>query len=327
MTIGIDLGGTNIAAGLVDEAGKIIVSIKRPTKSSRGRDAVISDMCHMCGELIAEAEKRGLPRPTAVGVGVPGVVDKGMALTHRIPNLGHGWDKLPLKRLMEEITGLKVWIDNDANLAALAEHKSGALQGAENGILLTLGTGIGGGFILNGKPFRGSYGLAPEVGHMVVGSNFYNCNCGKNGCFETFSSATALIRYTEKLITDHRHSSSPLYKAKDEGKLDAYAIFEAAKGGDPLGMESVDHFCTYLAAGVVNLIDLLDPEIIAFGGGVAHAGEFLLEQLRNKVSGILFAEDFPTARFALASMGNDAGIIGAAMLAQIMAEQEAAQLR
>lgn len=318
MTIGIDLGGTNIAAGLVDEAGKLIHSIKRPTGTHRGRQAIVQDMCDMCLELAAEAEQRGLPRPQAVGVGVPCVVDKAMAFIHRAANLGEGWFDVPLKEIMEAATGMKVWLDNDGNLAGLAEHRAGALQGVENGLLLTLGTGIGGGFILGGQLFRGSYGLGPEVGHMVIGDNFYNCNCGKNGCFETFASATAAIRYAEKLISEGQHPQSTLHQTAKEGHLNAHAIFEAAKRNDPLGAEVVDRLTTYLAVGIVNLIVLLDPEVIALGGGVAHAGDFLLNQVKAKVEANLFLKDFPTARFELAQMGNNAGIIGAAMLGQMM---------
>ncbi len=318
MTIGVDLGGTNIAAGLVDEAGQLIYSLKRPTDTHRGRDAIVADMCALCMELVAEAEKRGLPRPVAVGVGVPCVVDKSMALIHTAANLGAGWVDVPLKRLMEDVTGLKVWLDNDGNLAGLAEHQAGALKGVENGLLLTLGTGIGGGFILNGKLFRGSYGLAPEVGHMVIGENFYDCNCGKNGCFETFASATAVIRYAEKLVREGQYPESSLHQAAQMGHLSAHTIFEAAKESDSLGMAAVDRLTTYLAVGIVNLINLMDPEVIALGGGVAHAGDFLLDQVKLKVSETLFLKDFPTARFELAQMGNNAGIIGAAMLGRMM---------
>lgn len=321
MTIGIDLGGTNIAAGLVDEAGELIHSIKRPTDTHRGRDAIVADMCAMCKELVTESEKRGLPRPTAVGVGVPCVVDKSMALIHTAANLGAGWVDVPLKRLMEDVTGLKVWLDNDGNLAGLAEHQIGALKGVENGLLLTLGTGIGGGFIINGKLFRGSHGLAPEVGHMVIGENFYDCNCGKNGCFETFASATAVIRYAEKLVREDKYPASSLHKAAEMGSLNAHTIFEAAKGHDPLGVEAVDRLTTYLAVGIVNLINLMDPEVIALGGGVAHAGAFLLDQVKRKVSERVFLPDFPTARFELAQLGNNAGIIGAAMLGRMMTVQ------
>lgn len=320
MTIGIDLGGTNIAAGLVDETGNILCAIKRATDTHRGRDAIVADMCDMCMELVDEAQKRGLPRPGAVGVGVPCLVDKDMALVHKAANLGTGWDKVPLKRLMEDVTGLKVWIDNDGNLAGLAEHTVGALKGVDNGLLLTLGTGIGGGFILNGKLFRGTYGLAPEVGHMVIGKNFYDCNCGKNGCFETFASATGLIRYAEKQVREGMHPTSSLHRAADMGQLNAHTIFEAAKVADPLGVEAVDRLTTYLAVGIVNLINLIDPEVIALGGGVAHAGDFLLDQVKRKVSDNLFAKGFPTARFELARTGNDAGIIGAAMLGRMMKE-------
>lgn len=322
MTIGIDLGGTNIAAGLVDETGKLIFSVKRPTDTQRGRDAIVEDMCAMAMELVAEAEKRGLPRPAAIGVGVPCVVDKSMALIHTAANLGAGWVDVPLKRLMEDVTGLKVWLDNDGNLAGLAEHQAGALKGVENGLLLTLGTGIGGGFILNGKLFRGSYGLAPEVGHMIIGDNFFDCNCGKNGCFETFASATAIIKYAEKQVRENAHPTSSLHQAAQMGHLNAHTIFEAAKAGDPLGVEAVDRLTSYLAIGIVNLINLMDPEVIALGGGVAHAGDFLLDQVKRKVADRLFLKDFPTARFELAQMGNNAGIIGAAMLGRMMISQQ-----
>lgn len=318
MTIGVDLGGTNIAAGLVDSSGMLVHAIKRPTGTHRGRACIVEDICQMCLELVTEAEARGLSTPQAIGIGVPCVVDKDMALIHRAANLGAGWDDVPLKQLVEAATGLKTWLDNDGNLAGLAEYHAGALKGVQNGILLTLGTGIGGGFIFNGKLYRGSYGLAPEVGHMVIGENFYNCNCGKNGCFETFASATAVIRYAEKLIAEGQYPQSILYDASRKGQLNAHRIFEAAKTGDALGFAVVDRMTTYLASGIVSLINLMDPEVIALGGGVAYAGDFLMDMVKEKVQKNLFMQDFPTARFALASMGNDAGIIGAAMLGQMM---------
>jgi len=317
MYIGIDLGGTNIAAGLVTAEGQLIHTVQRPTLTHRGRAAIVEDMCGISRELIAISEKKGLGMPIAIGIGVPCVVDRNFASIHNAANLGDGWMDVPLKSIMEQELKLPVFVDNDGNLAGLAEFQIGSLRGVENGVLLTLGTGIGGGFILGGQLFRGSHGAGPEVGHIVLGENFFDCNCGRNGCFETFASATGIIRYAEKLIEEGVYPESEKMYFSNK-PVNARMVFDAAKAGDSLGMCVVERMTDYLALGIANLVNLLDPDIVALGGGVAHAGEFLRALTESKLRKQLLSPDVASARLVFAELGNDAGIIGAGLIGKLM---------
>lgn len=317
MFIGIDLGGTNIAAGLVDIDGNIIHSTKLPTLPERGVNRVISDIVKLIEELINYKREDTKFNVQGVGIGVPGPVSPDLAHVYYCTNLG--WNDVNLKEIVESKVGIPVFIDNDANLAALAEHEAGALKDIENGVLLTLGTGIGGGLIFNNKPYRGSHGLG-ELGHMVIGENFYKCNCGKNGCFETFASATAIVKYTSKILEEKKYESSILEKPYSENRLNAKSIIDAARIGDQLALDSFERYTDYLAMGINNLINLVDPQVVALGGGVAHAGDFLYDSIQEKLKNLAFVKDFPTAKIIPAVMGNDAGIVGAAFLAKLEVE-------
>lgn len=310
MYIGIDLGGTNIAGGLVHKDGSVVEIKSVPTGKERGFEAVSADILRLIKDLIKIAPEA----VEGVGIGVPGVVDKNLSMIYYCTNLG--WYDQNLGESLSEELGLPVFIDNDANLAALAEVEAGSLSEAKNAVMLTLGTGIGGGVAVDGHILRGSHGLGSEIGHMIVGENFYDCNCGNNGCFETFSSATAVIKYAEKLVEDNKYPESPLNAiCRNEG-LSAKKVIDAAKAGDRLGNDVFDRLVRYLAIGVTNIVNIFDPEMIAFGGGVAHTGDFLIDKLSAKVESMAFIKDFPTAKLVLAELGNDAGVIGAAMLAK-----------
>ncbi|OQY39820.1 MAG: hypothetical protein B6229_03030 [Spirochaetaceae bacterium 4572_7] len=302
MVIGIDLGGTNIKSGLLDSSNSLVFDQSRPTGSTL--DEIVNNLAEIIDELKDRAKKEYQSAVTGVGIGVPGVVSKGLDHVFKCTNLG--WHDIPLKELLSDRAGLPIFIDNDANLAALAELYIGSLKGVDTGLLLTLGTGIGGGVIINGKPYRGSNGLGMEIGHMVLGENFFDCSCGKNGCFETFSSATALVKYYEKLLSDNSVKSSFEVSAKN--------IFVNARAGDKLSFEAVDRTATYLAMGIVNVINILDPAVIALGGGMAGSDGFLLKMTREKVKKNLFVKGFPSAKIELATSGNQAGTIGAALL-------------
>lgn len=310
MYIGIDLGGTNIAAGLVRKSGEVVKIKSIPTGKERGFDAVAADILSLAKELIEEADER----VEGVGIGVPGVVDNDLSMIYYCTNLE--WYDKDLGNLLSKELGIPVLVDNDANLAALAEVEVGSMKEAQNAVMLTLGTGIGGGVAVNGSILRGSHGLGSEIGHMIIGDNFYNCNCGNNGCFETFSSATAIIRYAEKLVIDGAYPESDLHTTYASRGLNAKTIIDAAKAGDALGLDAFNRLVKYLAIGVINIINIFDPEMIAFGGGVAHSGAFLIDSLSEKVNEMVFIKNFPSAKLVLAELGNDAGVIGAAMLAK-----------
>lgn len=310
MYIGIDLGGTFIKYGLFDSEYKIIYSDSIPTNCSE--EAIVLDLIYIIRDLIKKSEEEFQERVLSVGVGVPGVVTGDLEYVEECKNLN--WKGVPLKRMLEVGTSLPVFIENDANLATLAEYKLGSLKGVDTGVLLTLGTGIGSGTIIKGELYRGSNGLGQELGHMVIGNNFYDCSCGKNGCFETFSSATAVVMYAKKILK----KSSVLANIKWRFKytITAKNIFIMARKGDRFALEVIERATEYLARGIVNIINILDPDVIALGGGMATSGDLLINMTRRKINKNLFIKDFPTAKLKLAKIGNQAGILGSAILAK-----------
>ena len=302
MIIGIDVGGTNIKYGLLDSDNSLVFDSSIPT--GKTEEEIINNLANIINELKDTASNKYNSDIEGVGIGVPGVVNKGLDHIFKCTNLH--WNDLPLREILKEKTSYSAFIDNDANLAALAEYYIGSLQNIDTGVLLTLGTGVGGGVIINGKPYRGGNGLGIELGHMVIGENFFDCNCGKNGCFETFASATAIVKHFEKMIKDENITVDYEISAKE--------IFQRAEKGEKLPMRAVDRYTTYLAIGIVNIINIIDPEIITLGGGVAAAGDFLMKIIEKKVQENLFVLGFPSAKISYATAGNKAGVIGAALL-------------
>lgn len=304
MLIGLDLGGTNIAAGLVNEKGELLYKKSVPTGATRPSEEVIKDIYVLLNELVDYADEP----VKAIGIGVPGLVNKDMSIVLTCKNLN--WEHVPLMAGLKNLN-IPVAIDNDANVAAYAEYKIGSMSGVDNAVMLTLGTGVGGGIILNGQEFRGGFGLGSELGHMVVGPNFYDCNCGKNGCFETFASATAIIKYAEHLIETTELPS----KLREYDQITAKDVIDLSKEEDVIASETFARFIQYLATGIVNIINLIDPNKIALGGGVSGAGDYLLTHLNKAIEKQLFLKDYDSAEIVISSLGNDAGIIGAALLA------------
>lgn len=309
--IGIDLGGTGIKAGIVNEAGEITAKASCPTGVERGYEAVIRDMWGLCEAVIAQA-KLTAKDVKAIGIGLPGIADPS---TKRVPfctNLG--WRDVPVAQEMAKYTDIPVYIDNDATVAGLAESVAGVSKGAKNSVFITLGTGVGGGIIVNGQIYSGEHGVASEIGHMITVAGGEQCTCGNRGCWERYASATAIIREGRKFA--ETHPDCAIARAVD-GNLDAITaktVIDLAKAGDPDAVQLFDNYVYHLCVGIVNLINLYDPEVIALGGGVSHAGEFLLDAVRAKLPDMVFYKTMKYARIELAHLGNDAGIIGAAML-------------
>lgn len=311
MYIGIDLGGTNISIGLVNESGKLIYRKSCYTRSDRHYENIINDMIDLTKEMIKDKDLI-TSDIKGIGIGIPGIT---YIETGNIECVNLGWYDIPLKAIVEEKINIPVFIDNDASVAALAEYEVGSMRNTKNSVLLTLGTGVGGGIILNSRLYNGSNGIASEIGHMVVGENFYDCNCGKNGCLETFSSATAIIKYTKKLIEESE--TNTLILEKVNGNLDllnARIIFDSCKYGDEIAIKAVKRFVKYLGIGIINIINIIDPEVISLGGGVSLAGEYLLKLVKDEVEKNKLFKKSQIGRITLAETGNEAGIIGAAML-------------
>jgi len=313
MYIGIDLGGTNIAVGIVDAKGTIMHEKSCATRSEREPEEIINDMSNLVLSIL-EDSNIDLKEIEAIGIGIPGLADKDGNVIYCV-NLG--WKNVPLKSLLQNTLHKPIYIDNDATVAALAEYESGSMKNCTSGIMLTLGTGIGGGIILNGEIHSGSHGVGSELGHMVVGDNFYDCNCGRNGCLETFASSTAIIKHTKKLIEEMKDNTILLERADGNiNNINAKIIFECAKEGDKIANIAVTRLVKYLGTGILNIINFIDPEIIALGGGVAGAGEYLLDMVIAHVMANKYYEELPIAKIVLAQLGNEAGIIGAAMIAK-----------
>lgn len=309
--IGIDLGGTGIKAGVVDEKGNILSKASCPTGVERGYEAVIRDMAALCVEA-AEKSGHAMNDIHSIGIGIPGIFDPASQMVPFCTNLG--WHQVPILSEMAKYTDRPVYVDNDATVAGLAEAVAGVSAGVANSVFVTLGTGVGGGIILDGKPYAGPHGVASEIGHMITVAGGELCTCGNHGCWERYASATAIIREGRKFA--EAHPECAIAKAVN-GNLDeitAKTVIDLAKEGDADASMLFDNYVTHLCVGLVNLINLYDPEIIALGGGVSHAGEFLLDAVRAKLPSMVFYKTMPYARIELARLGNDAGIIGAAML-------------
>ena len=309
--VGIDLGGTSIKAGLVDEQGKILCKATCPTLVERGARPVVDDMAKLSLEVI---EKGGytLDDVKAIGIGLPGIQDPRTGIVPFCTNLY--WHEVPVIVWMQETINKPIYIGNDATVAGLAESVAGVSAGIENSVFLTLGTGVGGGIVLGGKVYSGTNGVGSELGHMITVIDGELCTCGNRGCWERYASATALIRMGREAAEKHPES---LIASGVNGRLDditAKTVIDAAKAGDEAANEVFERYVYYLCAGLVNIINFIDPEVIVLGGGVSHAGQFLLDAVNRRLPSMVFYKTMPYARVALATLGNDAGIIGAAML-------------
>ena len=307
--LGIDLGGTNIKGGVVNETGEIVREASRPTRVEQGPDVIADGIAALIRELEQGEKFEG------VGLGCPGTVDDetGEVLCAFNLNLIH----YDLRAAIRERTGYEIRLGNDANVAALAEAKVGVGRGAHSVVVLTLGTGVGCGVVLEGRMLTGYTGAASELGHMVIREDGYPCSCGRRGCFEAYSSATALIRMTKEEM--ERSPDSAMHAvAKENGGVDGRTAFTAKERGDAAGAAVVAEYVKYLASGVTNVINIFFPEIIAFSGGVANQGEALLAPLREEVAKQDFGRKYVKkfTRLVNCTLGYQSGIIGAALLAQ-----------
>lgn len=307
MNIGIDLGGTHIGAGLVDNDGKIVIQDELPTERQRDSDEIIKDMAALVRSLTTKAGY-SMDEIETVGIGCPGVVDlKGDKVVFA-DNLN--WHDVPLRKEMESYLNLPVYIDNDANAAALAENICGAAVGAACSVMLTLGTGVGSGIILDGNIFCGFHGVGAELGHTIIDVDGPLCACGNRGCLEQYASATGLVRIAKEILHNTANSKTLLHSES----ITAKDVIDAAKSHDQVALEIFNLYIKYLCIGIINIINSFDPEVVVIGGGISKAGNFLLDALKWEVRKNLFCKGVSHASIRLGKLGNDAGIIGAAML-------------
>ena len=314
-SFGIDLGGTNIAIGVVDtETGKILKKGSVPTLANRHADEIMKDMATLCKSL---AEEMGLSISdfAYAGIAAPGTIDNETGTVIYSNNIR--MDNYPIAQKLMEYSGVKkVYCENDANAAAYGEAAYGASKGTKNSVMITLGTGLGGGVIVDGKLVTGINAAGSELGHTVISVGGLECTCGRRGCWEAYSSATGLINMTKRKLAVTPKEATIMHKmVEDDGKVSGRTAFNAMKMGDKVGKEVVDEYLLYLAEGITNMVNIFQPEIVVIGGGVCNEKEHLVEPLKAMVDeGNYYKGDNNRTVIKVAELGNDAGIIGAAML-------------
>lgn len=313
--LGIDLGGTNIAVGVVNEDLAIVAKDSVPTGADREADAIIADMADLCKKVLADA---GLTMADIeyAGIAAPGTANSETGVIEYANNLP--FVNYPIADKLASMAVIDtVYIENDANAAALAEALAGVAKGAKHSVMITLGTGVGGGIILDGKVYCGFNHAGAELGHMVIKHRGRHCSCGRDGCWEAFSSATGLIHMTKvKLETCKEDGSAAIMEevVKEAGKVSGKTAFVAMRKGCKAGAEVVDEYISYLACGLANIINIFHPDILSIGGGICNEGDNLLVPLKEKIWSQIDVDDDKRTKIVIAQLGNDAGIIGGAAL-------------
>lgn len=305
---GIDVGGTTVKIGLFTTEAKLIDSMEIPTRKEDDGSHILPDICSAIDAKLVEKQ---ITRDDllGIGIGIPGPITKDGTVLNCV-NLGWGIFNIE-EKLSQMLGGVKVKAGNDANVAALGETWQGGGRGFEDLVLVTLGTGVGGGVIIGGKIIAGSNGAAGEIGHIpaVFGDDAETCGCGKKGCLETVGSATGIVREAKKLLAKSEEDS--VLRGMEE--FTCKDIFDAAKDGDKLSMEVVDKLAYYLGNAIAGIAAVTNPQVIVIGGGVSKAGKFLLDKIEENFLANAFHAT-KNAKFALATLGNDAGMYGAAAL-------------
>lgn len=312
--VGIDLGGTNIVAGVVNDNYEIIAKASTKTNCPRPDKEIADDMAMVALNAIKNANLT-IDDIEWIGVGAPGIANNKTGVIEFSSNLG--FVNTPMVKYIQEHIKKPIFIENDANAAAYGEFVAGAAKGADNAVCITLGTGVGGGIVIDGKIYSGSNSAGAEIGHTVISVDGPQCSCGRKGCFEVFSSATGLIRMTKEAMEKDKDSS--LWKLANErnGKVSAKTSFDGMRDGDKTATEVVNNFIKYLACGITNVINIFQPDILCIGGGVCNEGDTLLVPVKELVAKEVYSKNSEkNTEIVIASLGNDAGIIGAAFLGQ-----------
>ncbi|MGB9690577.1 MAG: ROK family protein [Candidatus Sumerlaeaceae bacterium] len=305
--LGIDLGGTDTKFGIVDADGRIVEQMKIPTHAQEGFESVIERVTKTARELATRHNVRG------VGMGVPGPMNSRLGIVYEAPNLP-GWENAPVRERLEHALGLPVVLHNDANAAAYGEFWAGAGRGCENMVLFSLGTGVGGGLILNGKLYTGPDDTAGELGHMTIDFNGPLCNCGSRGCLEAYASATAIRRVVREALASGVQTSICI-PAGEEQTFGARIVYDAAIAGDAFARQVLYDVGKALGIAAASVINILNPERLIYSGALTGAGEFIFTPLRDFARARAFRRPAERAHICVAQLGADAGIVGAAGLA------------
>lgn len=312
--VGIDLGGTNIVAGVVNDSYEILASAKCKTRLPRPAEEILLDMARMAKEAVQKAALT-MDDIEYVGVGCPGTCNADTGIVEYANNLQ--FEKLPMRDMLGGMLSKTVYIENDANAAALGEALAGAARGAQSCVCITLGTGVGGGIIIDGKIYDGFNFAGAELGHTVIMVDGELCTCGRRGCWESYASATALIHQTRQAMINHPESA--MWKiAEDLDQVDGRTSFDGMRAGDAVASEVVKTYVKYIAVGLVNVINIFQPEVLCIGGGICKEGDTLLVPLQKQIELERYSKySSHQTRLCVATLGNDAGVIGAACLGDI----------
>lgn len=310
MRIGIDVGGTGIQVGLVNKDLQIISEASIPTRTDIPFEDQVKEIASCVLSVIPSA---GLSPDEieSVGVGIPGIASASGEI---IKCTNMGWHHVPFAEVFRRIYNKPVFVDNDANVAALAESVAGVSAGTSSSVFITIGTGIGSGIIIDGRIWKGAHGIGGELGHVIFDLDGVPCSCGNHGCLERYCSATAIIRMGREAAKQHPDTLMMKLAENNPSNITAKIVFDAARQEDPVGVEVYHRFIGYLAQAVASVVNLIDPEVIVLGGGVSKAGTFLLRPLIREFPRYVLFDDQPLPEIKLAVLGSEAGIIGAAML-------------
>ena len=309
--IGVDVGGTGIQIGVVNREYKIIQESSIPTRT----DLPFEEQLRQISECILNTVRESgfsVNDIESVGIGIPGIASAKTGEVIKCTNMG--WFHMPFRDVFTRFLDTPVHIDNDANVAALAESVAGVSAGTSSSVFVTIGTGIGSGIILNGRIWSGFHGVGGELGHTIFDLDGVPCTCGNRGCLERYCSATALIRMGREAVSLHPESLILQSVGNDISQIEARTVIDAARENDETAVTVYEKWIHYLAQALANVVNFLDPEVIVLGGGVSKAGEFLLKPLHREYSNYVLYNDLPIPDIKLAVLGSKAGIIGAAML-------------
>ena len=309
---GIDIGGTGVKSGIVDDKGKIIIKSSIPTSRSLDYKVIVKDIAEQLKKLCADSGI-ALSEISAIGIGCPGAINSKKGTVDYSNNLR--WENVPLLSELKKYIDLPSAVSNDANVAALGETIFGAGKEFSDTVFITLGTGVGGGVVIDGKLFEGNESKGTELGHIVIVRDGELCTCGRRGCLEAYASATALIRDTKVAMKKDKRSKMWDYVNGDIDKVDGKVAFECSKMGDYSAKKVVDDYLNYLGEGLCNFVNIFRPQAIILGGGVCAQGEYLTAPLKQFLKTYSYGgEHSPEVKLLIASLGNDAGLIGAASL-------------
>ena len=309
--IGIDVGGTGIQVGVVNNDFQIIREESIPTRKDLPFEEQVREIA-ACVISAAESSGHTVSDIESVGIGIPGIASAKTGEVIKCTNMG--WNHVPFRDVFCRYLDNPVYIDNDANVAALAESVAGVSAGSSSSVFITIGTGIGSGIIINGKIWSGAHHIGGELGHVIFDLDGVPCTCGNHGCLERYCSATALIRMAREAVRQHPETLMLRSVDNDPSRIEARTVIDAARADDPLAVSVYGHYIDCLAQAVASVVNLIDPEIIVLGGGVSKAGSFLLDPLTREYPKYVLFNDQPLPPVKLAVLGSEAGIVGAAML-------------